>query len=144
MTTGIICVEQRVAIGGQFNGTEPTTTPVDTDGIRIYPPCATGGKFDPVGSVLAVFRKERFWSIERIVADLRGIPVGGTYSLYIVTSSGKSVLWMTGGPTQVIYNQTRDGLSLMNDEHLQLFTSAPTVGSELFVRIFGRPLGHLV
>jgi hypothetical protein len=144
MTTGIICVEQRVPVGGQFNGTEPTTTPADTDGVRIYPPCATGGKFDFIGLAPAAFRKERFWSIERVVADLRGIPVMGTYSLFIVTTSGKLVLWMTGGPSQVVFSQTRDGLALMNDEHLQLFTSAPTVGSELFVRIFGRPLGHLV
>lgn len=40
-------IDQSIAAAGQWDGTVPPGNPTDADGIRTYPPAATGGLFRP-------------------------------------------------------------------------------------------------
>jgi len=137
-----IIVEQALAVGGQFNGTAPTGNPTDQDGVRAYPPeiGVAGGRFmagPPVDvpGLPASTRREmelgnprRFLTVQRVILDMTGLPVGGTWDLRIRSAGGMDVLWVTGGVTEYVLTDP-DALRLAPDEWLELTTSAAATGA---------------
>jgi len=57
MADKIFSVVQQISAGSQFNKAVPTTTPVVTDGVKVYPVDTVGGKVDP-GHVSPMLIKE--------------------------------------------------------------------------------------
>lgn len=147
-TTPPVIVEQSLAAGGQWDGSRPSGTFTDVDGVRIYAAEAAvaGGRFkageleDIAGAMFATEfdTPHRYLLIERVILDMTGLAGAATWNVEIVTAAGTRILWLTGagGNFFVLTNE----LKLGPDEWIELTTSVAAAAA-CVARIMGRSLG---
>ncbi len=135
----LTCIEQRINIGKQFDGTLPTTTPADVAGVRIFPIDDAGGLFNffPVATALPN-AEDRNLKILRIDTDMAGLDAADTFYFRKVSANG-DVIFFADGPGDYVWTPDGpDGLILAPDETLNLYTGINAVAA-LFCRIVAEP-----
>lgn len=68
MPSQFATVEQTITAGSDWDGTEPTTTPVVADGVKTYPTHTAGGLFE-----FAFSDNCTLWEVQRIWVDFNGV-----------------------------------------------------------------------
>jgi len=142
---GAICIEQRLSIGGNFDGATPPGDPVnDGFGLTKYAAAAVGGRFDFRAQYPDMTPDQQWMMIEQVEFNL-ALPVGGTYQVIKESDSGDTVLWKAGGgPTELVMLETVNGLIMAHDQFLKIVTAgAGGVTAISFARVYCRPLGYL-
>lgn len=94
-------IQHSISAGGNFNGTDPGTTPVIDKDIKRYPAAAAGGLFDfqvdqphDVVAIELHLANQTSWSIVKEDSDGDDIELaaGTTDSEYVLRSSDRFVL----------------------------------------------------
>lgn len=98
----VMAIKQVITAGGNFNGTDPGTTPVLSGNVYTYPGAAAGGLFNPENSksVLRVVGIElelgtqSSWSLDLVDNDANGVTLyaGTTESEFFVTAAELALL----------------------------------------------------
>jgi hypothetical protein len=147
-----IVIEQSLDVRGQFDGTMPSAAPTDQDGVRIYPAetgiaggrFRAGAKFEVAGGTVREMELGTslyFRTVQRVILDMTGLPVGGTWELRIKSVGGMDVLWLNGGVVEYILSDP-DHIRLAPDEWLELTTSIAATGPCLARITFERILAY--
>lgn len=129
MATAPGIIDQSIAAAGQWNGTVPTTDPVDDKGIRTYPVDATGGEFKPDFAAAD-------GSFETYVVDKIQVDFG---------TSGTNAVNITDGTRTFVLDTPAAGpylrmgpIELAWDEHIEV-TSLAVGASPVWGRVHMRP-----
>lgn len=109
MATGILTMQQSIAAGNDFDGTQPVGDQVRAHGINKYPEGATGGLFDQlllaphsVRSVELKLGGQSAWTVHKRDLDGRELLIicGTTENDFLTTEADSFIL--TDGQTLVV------------------------------------------
>lgn len=135
----LTCIEQKIATGGQFDGTLPTTTSTDTAGVRVFPEDATGGLFTFFDALPALPpATDRYLNVRRIALDMTNLNAADVWYLRLA-SAGGDVIFYSDGPGDYVWTPDGpDGLIISPDETLKLYNGIVSTGA-LFARVWAEP-----
>lgn len=122
-------IDQETTAGGLWDGTVPPGVPVNAQGIRTFPPAATGGRFElPWGGVASSFET---YVVDKIMVDFG---LSAVNQVAIVDVGGRIFVLATPPAGPYLY---LGPLELAWDERIEI-TSAASANA-MHARVHGRP-----
>jgi len=129
----MFAITQVMDVGDNFDGVLPTTDPVTTDGVKVYPKDTVnshGGLFEFTGS-------------EKRAVEVMGFQFKGagqsTWTLNIVDPVAGDMAWLTGTSSVVYVLLAANRVTLLPGQKLKLVTTGTPTTTELRATVMFAP-----